>query len=161
MALTPDFGQSRMLYVTFSEEMEGGTVTSVRRGLLAEDETDIEGIDSHPVTGEEFTELIYYWDPSLTLSGMAFYDQETIEEWENNLFIGVLGGRYIVRLVIEDNRVVGEERLLEEEQQNFRDIHIGTDGTLYAIADNGLLYQLKMAASERGKTTATQERESE
>ena len=85
---------------------------------------------------------VYYWDPVVSPSGMTFYSSDRIAEWRNNLFTGSLSGMHIVRLVIENNRVVGEERLLANERQRFRDITQGTDGSLYAITDGGRLYRI-------------------
>ncbi|WP_232064692.1 PQQ-dependent sugar dehydrogenase [Rhodocytophaga rosea] len=85
---------------------------------------------------------VYYWDPSISPSGMTFYSGDAIPEWKNNLFIGSLSGMHIARLVIENNKVVGEERLLVEENQRFRDVTQGTDGALYAITDQGRLYRI-------------------
>lgn len=85
---------------------------------------------------------VYYWDPVVSPSGMTFYNSDRIAEWKNNLFIGALSGLHIVRLVIEDNKVTGEERLLESERQRFRDVAQGTDGALYAITDQGRLYRI-------------------
>jgi len=85
---------------------------------------------------------IYYWDPVLSPSGMTFYSGNAIPEWENNLFIGGLSSMHICRLVIKDNKVVGEERLLESENQRFRDITQGKDGALYAVTDGGRLYRI-------------------
>lgn len=85
---------------------------------------------------------IYYWDPVIAPGGMIFYDSNVIPEWENNLFIGGLKSQHIIRLLIIDNKVVGEERLLENENQRFRDIAVGLDGALYAITDAGRLYRI-------------------
>lgn len=85
---------------------------------------------------------VYYWDPVLSPSGMTFYSGNTVPEWENNLFIGGLSSTHICRLVIKDNKVVGEERLLENERQRFRDIAEGKDGALYAVTDDGRLYRI-------------------
>lgn len=85
---------------------------------------------------------VYYWDPVVSPSGMTFYRGNRIPEWENNLFVGALSGQHIMRLVIENNRVVGEERLLADENQRFRDIAQGTDEALYAVTDQGRLYRL-------------------
>ena len=84
----------------------------------------------------------YYWDPVVSPSGMAFYTGNRIAEWQNNLFIGSLSGQHIVRLAIDNNRVVGEERLLASEGQRFRDVAQGTNGALYAITDQGRLYRI-------------------
>lgn len=85
---------------------------------------------------------VYYWDPSVSPSGMTFYSGDMIPEWKNNLFIGCLSGMHIVRLVLENNKVTGEERLLSEESQRFRDVTQGKDGALYAVTDQGRLYRI-------------------
>ena len=85
---------------------------------------------------------VYYWDPVLSPSGMTFYSGNNIPEWKNNLFIGGLSGSHIARLVIDNNRVTGEERLLAEEKQRFRDVIEGKDGALYVVTDGGRLYKI-------------------
>ncbi|MGV3764447.1 PQQ-dependent sugar dehydrogenase [Parapedobacter sp.] len=91
---------------------------------------------------EGMEQPVYYWDPVLSPSGMTFFAGNSIPEWENNLFIAGLSSTHIARLVIENNKVVGEERLLEGEAQRFRDVHQGTDGALYAVTDGGRLYRI-------------------
>ncbi len=85
---------------------------------------------------------VYYWDPVISPSGITFYKGNRVPEWENNLFIGALSGQHIARLVIENDKVVGEERLLASENQRFRDITQGADNALYAITDAGRLYRV-------------------
>lgn len=85
---------------------------------------------------------VYYWDPVLAPSGMTFYASDVISEWQYNLFIGGLAGQHISRLKIEDGRVQGEERLLKDENQRFRDVTEGIDGALYAVTDTGRLYRI-------------------
>jgi len=75
---------------------------------------------------------IYYWDPSIAPCGATFYSGSLISEWTNNLFVTALAGQHLVRLAIQGNRVVGEERLLESVAR-FRDVLEGTDGALYVI----------------------------
>lgn len=85
---------------------------------------------------------VYYWDPVISPSGIVFCSSNNIPEWQHNLFVCALSGQHIARLRIENNKVTGEERLLEEEGQRFRDITQGKDGNLYAVTDEGRLYQL-------------------
>lgn len=85
---------------------------------------------------------VYYWDPVIAPSGMTFYTGDRVPEWENNLFITSLKQTHLVRLVIRDNKVVGEERLLASEGQRFRDVTQGPDGALYAVTDAGRLYRI-------------------
>lgn len=91
---------------------------------------------------EDMAQPAYYWDPVLAPSGMSFYSGKRIEEWQNDLFIAGLAGKHIARLVLEGDRVVAEERLLEDENQRFRDITEGSDGALYAVTDQGRLYRI-------------------
>ena len=85
---------------------------------------------------------VYYWDPVISPSGITFYDGKVITEWKNNLFISSLSGMHVCRLVIVNNKVVGEERLLPGENQRFRDIKEGIDGAVYAVTDQGRLYRI-------------------
>jgi len=91
---------------------------------------------------EGMEQPIYYWNPSISPSGMSFYTGNMIPEWKHNLFIGTLSGKHILRLVIKDNKVVGEERLLADQNQRFRSTMQGKDGALYAITDEGRLYRI-------------------
>lgn len=94
------------------------------------------------ITQKEGTEQpVYYWDPSISPSGITFYNG-SISEWNNNLFIACLGGQHIDRIVLKDNKVIGEERLLAKENQRFRDILSGSDGNLYTVTDSGKLYKI-------------------
>lgn len=61
---------------------------------------------------------------------------------EQQSFVGCLSGMHIARLIIKDNKVIGEERLLDQEYQRFRDVHQGKDGAIYAVTDQGRLYYI-------------------
>lgn len=91
---------------------------------------------------EGMEQPVYYYDPSISFSGMTFYSSDEIPEWKNNLFLAALAGSQVARLVIEDNKVIGEERFLTEEKQRFRDITEGHDGALYTVTDQGRLYRI-------------------
>ncbi|MCX8533209.1 PQQ-dependent sugar dehydrogenase [Chryseobacterium luquanense] len=84
---------------------------------------------------------VYYWDPVVSPSGVTFYTGN-IEEWKNNLFIACLSGQHINRIVMKDNKVVGEERLLLDQKERFRDVLNSSDGNLYGITDSGKLYKI-------------------
>ena len=90
---------------------------------------------------EGMEQPVYYWDPVLSPSGMVFYKDNTIPEWKNNLFICGLSSTHIARLVIQNNRVVGEERILADLGERFRDIAY-FNGMLYAVTDGGNLYKI-------------------
>lgn len=85
---------------------------------------------------------VYYWDPVVSPSGIVFYNSNVIPEWKGNLFVGGLSSTHIARLVIKNNKVVGEERLLKEEGERFRALAVGKDGALYAVTDSGKFYRI-------------------
>ena len=90
---------------------------------------------------EGLEQPVYYWDPVISPSGMVFYNSDSIPEWKNNLFIGCLSSTHIARLVIENNKVVGEESLLADKNERFRDVAV-SNGKLYAVTDGGNLYRV-------------------
>jgi len=90
---------------------------------------------------ENMEQPIYYWDPVLSPSGMSFYKGRAIPEWNGNLFIAGLSSMHIARLVIKNNKVVGEERLLSDKNERFRDVAY-LNGALFAVTDDGNLYKI-------------------
>jgi aldose sugar dehydrogenase len=84
---------------------------------------------------------VYYWDPVASPSGMIFYTSDSIPEWKNNLFIACLSSTQVIRLVIENNKVVGEESLLSDKKERLRDI-TQLNGKLYVVTDAGVLYRI-------------------
>ena len=84
---------------------------------------------------------VYYWDPVLSPSGIVFYRGDAIREWKNNLFISGLSSQHIARIVIVNNKVVGEERLLEDKRERFRDIAY-LNNMLYTVTDAGNMYRI-------------------
>lgn len=84
---------------------------------------------------------VYYWDPVLSPGGMVFYTGNAIPEWKNNLFISGLSSTHLARLVIKNNKVVGEERLLEDKRERIRDVEYA-NGMLYAVTEQGNIYRI-------------------
>ncbi|HEX7054273.1 MAG TPA: PQQ-dependent sugar dehydrogenase [Burkholderiales bacterium] len=91
-----------------------------------------------------FEQPRYYWDPVIAPSGAQFYSGKAFPQWRGNLFVGSLGQRRLVRLVIENATVTGEEHLLAERGRRIRDVREGPDGALYLVTDesNGELWKL-------------------
>ena len=86
----------------------------------------------------------YYWDPVIAPSGAQFYTGEAFPAWKDSLFVGALKERRLVRLVVEGDRVRGEEHLLADRGQRVRDVRQGPDGALYVVTDesNGELWKI-------------------
>lgn len=87
---------------------------------------------------------VYYWDPSIAPSGAAFYTGILVPQWAGNLFVGALAGQALHRLVLDGEKVVGEEVLLKDLAQRIRDVRQGPDGALYVLTDdsNGQLIRV-------------------
>ncbi len=87
---------------------------------------------------------VYYWDPVIAPSGAEWYSGDAFPAWRGHLFMGGLRARALVRLVVEGNRVVAEERLLTDRGQRIRDVRQGPDGALYLVTDerNGELLKI-------------------
>lgn len=87
---------------------------------------------------------IYYWDPVISPSGMTIYSGSLFPEWRGNVFIGGLSSKALVRLVMDGDRVVGEERLLTDRNARIREVVQGPDGALYVLTDaeNGSLLKI-------------------
>jgi len=82
-------------------------------------------------------EPIYYWDPVIAPSGLAFYTGDQFPQWKNSAFVGGLRGAMLDRLTIENDRVVAEEPLLIELRSRIRDVRVGPDGAVYVLTDSG------------------------
>ena len=93
---------------------------------------------------EGYENPVYYWDPVIAPSGAQFYTGSAFPAWRGSLFVGALREQRLVRLVIKDNRVAGEEHLLAERGQRIRDVRQGSDGALYIVTDetNGELWKI-------------------
>lgn len=91
---------------------------------------------------EGLEQPVYYWDPVIAPSGATYYTGDLFPEWKNSLFIGAMKEMRLVRLKMENNRVVGEEHLLANRKQRVRDVRQGFDGAIYLVTDNGELVKL-------------------
>lgn len=87
---------------------------------------------------------IYYWNPSIAVSGMTFYSGNLFPDWVGDIFISSLKGQHIARISLQGDKVVEEEKLLGELKTRFRDVKEGPDGALYALTDedNGRLVRI-------------------
>nr|CAA6822537.1 MAG: PQQ-dependent oxidoreductase, gdhB family [uncultured Thiotrichaceae bacterium] len=113
--------------ISYGEEYGGGAVGA---GLNAQ-------------TGLE--QPLHYWTPSIAPSGMTFYTGDRYLGWKGNLFVGSLKVSALVRLTFEGNKVISEERLLEDEIGRIRDVQQAPDGYLYVLTDesDGGLYRVE------------------
>jgi len=92
-------------------------------------------------------EPVYFWSPIIAPSGALFYDGRAFPAWRGSLFIGGLASMRLVRLVVKDGKVTGEEHLLTDRKQRIRDVRQGRDGALYVVTDavSGELWRIAPA----------------
>ncbi|MBB1226938.1 PQQ-dependent sugar dehydrogenase [Pantoea pleuroti] len=90
---------------------------------------------------------LYHWKDSPAISGMAFYNSARFPQWKNSLFIGALKEKNLIRLSINGEKVVEEQRLLDDQKARIRDVRQGPDGWLYVLTDeaNGKLLKVGLA----------------
>ncbi|MFZ5938543.1 PQQ-dependent sugar dehydrogenase [Pseudomonas sp. HS6-2] len=88
------------------------------------------------------------WEKSPGISGMAFYDSPTFKAWDHNLFVGALATQELIRLQLEGDKIVHEERLLGDLKARIRDVRVGPDGYLYVLTDAKDGELLKVGLSE-------------
>jgi glucose/arabinose dehydrogenase len=84
-------------------------------------------------------EPAYFWVPDIAPSGMLFYTGDKFPAWKGNLFVGALEGQALVRLILNGDRIVAEERLLTDRKMRVRDIRQAPDGSIYLLSSAGLL----------------------
>jgi glucose/arabinose dehydrogenase len=88
---------------------------------------------------------LHYWVPSIAPSGMAFYVGDKFPRWKGDLFVGALRDQMLVRLKLDGEKVVSEERLLKGVLGRIRDVRVGPDGFIYLLTDeaHGALVRLE------------------
>ena len=86
---------------------------------------------------EGMEQPVYYWDPVIAASGLAFYEGNLFPEWKNSVFVGGLAGTVLDRLTLREGKVVAEEALLSELHERIRDVRVGPDGAVYVLTDSG------------------------
>ena len=106
--------------------------------------------DGKPINGDKTAQAgmeqpVYFWTPDIAPSGIGFYTGKMFPAWDGNLFVAGLVSKYLVRLVLNGNRVVAEERLLADLDARIRAVHQGPDGALYVLTDGagGKILRLK------------------
>ncbi|NOT72275.1 MAG: PQQ-dependent sugar dehydrogenase [Hyphomicrobium sp.] len=87
---------------------------------------------------------VYFWNPSIGTSGLAFYNGDLFKGWKGNILAGGLAGMALERLVMDGDNVVATETLLSDRGERIRDIRQGPDGAVYVLTDdaNGKLLRL-------------------
>ena len=107
------------------------------------------GYDGKPISAlthaDGMEQPLYYWVPSIAISGLALYQADRVPQWHGTMWLGALGGEALVRLTLEEGKVVREEQLLKEKFGRIRDVRVGPDGLIYIVNDDpeGALYRIE------------------
>jgi aldose sugar dehydrogenase len=94
---------------------------------------------------------VYYWTPSIAPSGLLFYTGKLFPEWRNNLFVGAMAGKRLIRLVLNGERVVAEEPLLADRGKRIRDVKQGPDGAVYVLTAENNAELLRLTPKEKSR----------
>jgi glucose/arabinose dehydrogenase len=102
-----------------------------------------------PINGDKtaqdgMEQPVYFWTPDIAPAGIAFYTGALFPAWQGDLFVSALAGKSLVRLVLNGDRVVGEQRLLTELNARIRGVNTGPDGALYVLTDGNTGKILKL-----------------
>lgn len=92
-------------------------------------------INNDRTTQNGMEQPVYFWTPDIAPAGIAFYTGKQFPAWQGDLFVSELLGRALVRLTLNGDRVVSEERLLTELNARIRGVATGPDGVLYVLTD--------------------------
>jgi glucose/arabinose dehydrogenase len=105
--------------------------------------------DGKPINGglaeaEGLEQPVRHWTPSIGPSGLTIYDGQVMD-WQSTAWLGALAGQMLVRVKLENGRVVREEQFLKDELGRLRDVRTGPDGLIYFTTDSeeGGLYRLE------------------
>ncbi len=110
---------------------------------------DYSGAKIHESTHKPGMEQpLKYWVPSIAPSGMTFYTGDLFAAWRGSLFLGALVSQVLVRLEIDGDKVVKEERLLQQLRERVRDVRQGPDGALWLATDNSSGRILRLAPAK-------------
>jgi glucose/arabinose dehydrogenase len=85
---------------------------------------------------------VYYWDPVIAPSGLAYYNGKLFPKWRGSLLAGALRGLGVYRLELKNGKVVAEEPLLSELRTRIRDVRVGPDGAVYVLTEQKALLKL-------------------
>lgn len=96
---------------------------------------------------EGIEDPLHHWVPSIAPSGMAFYEGDKFPNWRGNVLVGALKDELLVRLELDGDRVVKEERMMRSAIGRIRDVRVGPDGYVYLLTDDrrGVLARLEPA----------------
>ena len=79
---------------------------------------------------------LHVWVPSIAPSGMAFVSGSKFPQWTGDLLVSALRDQMLVRLELDGEKVVREERLLQGLVGRIRDVRMGPDGLVYLLTDS-------------------------
>ena len=76
---------------------------------------------------------------------MACYEGDRFPGWRGNLLVGALKDEMLVRLELDGEKIVKEERMMRGAIGRIRDVRVGPDGYVYLLTDerNGVLARLE------------------
>ena len=89
---------------------------------------------------------VAHWSPqAIAPTGMVFLTSDRYPGWKGDLFMGMLQGRAVLRLKLDGQKIVEQERLLTGLTERVRDVRQGPDGWLYILVgrDQGKILRIE------------------
>jgi glucose/arabinose dehydrogenase len=93
-----------------------------------------EPIGNGITASSETTQPVYYWDPVIAPSGMAYYTGDDFPGWQEAFLVGGLVAQSVIVLHMENDRVAFEERV--PVGARVRDVKQGPDGAVYVVTES-------------------------
>jgi glucose/arabinose dehydrogenase len=110
--------------ITYGEEYSGGKI----------------GVGTH---ADGMEQPLVYWVPSIGAGNIDFYTGDLYPGWAPSLLVSGLKLTRIARLELEGDGLGKETRLLANLGMRVRDLQVGPDGLVYALAGGSRLIRLQ------------------
>ena len=139
LGIDPETG---VVYVSEHGPQGGDEINIIERGVnygwpVATHGIDYSGGRISPFqTHEGMREPVLFWDPSIAPAGLTVYRGSEFPEWNGDLLVGVLRNQQLRRISLADGKVQGEQILLADRAARFREVQVGADGAIYALAES-------------------------
>ena len=100
------------------------------------------GVGTHK---EGMEQPIQVYIPSIAPSSLIVYRGKMFEKWDGNILSGALKLTHVNRIVVnKKNKVIKENRILENLNERIRDIIQDKKGKIYISTDSGNIYSLSV-----------------
>ena len=94
---------------------------------------------------DKYKKPLISWVPSMGISSIQFYAGKTFPEWQGDLLVASLNGQSLIRLDLENSKIVAKEIIFKDKIGRIRDFKIDYNGDIYLISDSSESYLWKLS----------------